>query len=108
MYPVSWCFQETDDKLVNSLIPVCIGTISFIAKIGIEGFFPHSFEGPVKHFGKLGVAFYFCSFLLHIGLQELRICESDEGFNTVGPIIGYHFGSYLAGVFETLLTYGGF
>jgi len=32
--------QETDDELVNSLIPVRIGTISIIAKIGIKRLFP--------------------------------------------------------------------
>ena len=92
--------QETDDELVNSLIPVCISTISIIAKIGIECLFPCSFEGPVEHFGKLGIAFVLCPFLLIVGLKELRIRESYEEFNIICPIIRYHFRIDLGGVLK--------
>jgi len=60
--------QETDNELVNSLIPVCIGTLSLITTIGIKGFFPRSLEGLLDHFGELVIAFFFCPFLLLVGL----------------------------------------
>ena len=99
--------QEPDDELVYRIIPVCISPINIIAKIGIQGFFPRSLDGPIEHFCELGIAFYFYPFLLHIGLQELRLCESNKEFNTVGSIIGYHFGTNLGGVLEILFAYGG-
>jgi len=40
--------QETDDELVYIILPVCIGPVSIIAKFGIQGFLPHSVEGPVE------------------------------------------------------------
>ena len=60
--------QETDDQLVYRRVPVIIGRISFIAKIGIERLFPRDLEGPVQHFGELGVAFWFGPFLFLVGL----------------------------------------
>ena len=62
--------QETDNELIHSLIPVRIGTITFIAKIIIERPFSRGLEGPidVEHFGELGIALFLCPFMLLVGL----------------------------------------
>ena len=39
--------QETDNQLVDGRVPIVIGVISVIAKIGFNRLFPRSLEGPV-------------------------------------------------------------
>ena len=42
--------QETDNKLVDHVIPVLISTTGVLAVISFQGFFPHYLEGSVEDF----------------------------------------------------------
>jgi len=45
--------QESDDELVNCVIPIGVCMTSIIAKISIQGLFLRDLEVSVDHIGKL-------------------------------------------------------